>query len=104
MLGIYKDPNSPHVMLETYTLHINYPSSKQHQIMAASHSQVDMILSISNYQDVQKDIQISTRDSFRYQLARLVKSVCMISQKLDPLPSTLISTVVTDRFLQKTVS
>lgn len=71
-------------MIETYIITIDYPSSKAHQQLKGD-GQVEMKLC------VKKDGQESTTklaiQSFQKEIATLLRSLCVLTQTLAPLPS-----------------
>lgn len=80
MLGIYEpERKGEGAMLESYTFHLCYPNR-------SGGGEMPMMLKIQS-QGQSKEIPLNNRDSFRYQLARLMRSVCMMAQRLDPLPA-----------------
>lgn len=92
ILGIFEDPKKPTEMLETYTLSIEYPSSASHQVLWASSSQkVDMKLSAFSRKDASwcdRKISGGCESSFQKEMAGLIRSLCVLTQTLGPLPGT----------------
>ena len=71
-------------MLETYTLTISYPSSKDHQqIRAARDGQVNMRLTMSK--DGAESL-LASGNTFQKEIVALLRNLCVMTQTLGPLP------------------
>jgi hypothetical protein len=79
ILTVLSDTSGPNNVLETYTLRVTYPSSYLHQGIDASLSK----LSLSRND---QPVLSLTTTSFTESMAKILRSLCVMSQTLESLP------------------
>lgn len=72
-------------MLETYTLTFDYPSSKEHQQLRAS--DMNMRLTVANSKAEREESFTATAATFQKEIAGMLRSLCVLTQTLAPLPT-----------------
>ena len=83
-LEIFEHPDAPQKPLETYTFSIEYPDSEKHQ-RVLQNRQVQTKLTLTSG-DKKIDVVASQGDTFQHQIAKLLRTLCIVMQTLTPLP------------------
>lgn len=89
VFGIFEDVNNPTVMLETYTLTIEYPSSQAHHSLASTGQGVpdpDVGMRLTMQKDGTEKL-LSSSNSFQKEIVSVLRSLCVLAQTLGPLPA-----------------
>lgn len=81
ILTVLADENTPNNVLETYTLRVTYPSSSLHQGIDANLAKLS--LSRNDQSILQLDSGVT---DFKEAMAKILRSLCVMSQTLKPLP------------------
>lgn len=80
ILTVLSDAPGPNNVLETYTLKVTYPTSSLHQGIDASMSKLSLT---RNDQPILSSLSSS---SFTDSMAKILRSLCVMSQTLNALP------------------
>lgn len=84
-LGIFTDPEHPEIVLESYTISISYPSSKEHELInVLREPSANMTVKLAGEEKV---IAASQNTSFTQQISRLLRTLCILMQTLKGLPA-----------------
>jgi hypothetical protein len=87
IFGIFEDINNPGVMLETYTLTIEYPSSPDHQSLSyAGQGVPDVGMRLTLKKDGSEKL-LTSSSNFQKEIVSVLRSLCVLTQTLGPLPS-----------------
>lgn len=83
MIAASHGPNEELQTFETYTLHVSYPQSKEH-------SQDDQLsASLTLEANDSQLVKLDAQSTFKAGMTKLLRTLCINTQTLDPLPSSL---------------
>ncbi len=97
-LGIFDDPDHPESVLESYTLHVSYPSSKMHRLVEESRSAarskglppVGLQLTLETGGGKSSSVigggGGSQESSVKEQIVKILRTICVLMQTLHALP------------------
>lgn len=84
-MGIFTDIEHPEQVLESYTISFGYPASKEHETIRMMRSTVAS-LQVKTMDGESKTVAASLNVTFKQQIVRILRSLCVMIQTLGPLP------------------
>lgn len=86
-LGIFTDLQHPDQILESYTLKFAYPNSRDHELLSQIRAQATCVgVEVKMIDGGTKEINANSQGSFKQQIIRMLRILCIMVQTLSPLP------------------
>ncbi|EPZ33793.1 DNA-binding HORMA domain-containing protein [Rozella allomycis CSF55] len=93
VFGIYEDANKPNEMIETYTVRVEYPERKSEEKGEENDTQTSVFyLSTQQGNEVGQSVALDDKQ-FKQMTVKILKTVCILTQTLKPLPENKYLTI-----------